>query len=199
MSKDNEIVLAEAVEIMSELPTQLQNDSHMMDCVIEGLQSGLMKQEVRIIALEISHTRLEKMVTQGFNLANNEIQGIKHEAEKDRIHANYAKDAANQARAIAENAWAKTQEVAIGVAKAEAKADGARDLAKQSNSKFQFDPLTGMTVCAIAIVAVFTLFSFRVEKSQPVPQGQIPLLCGIDVTCIPNSQKPIPTNNRGGV
>ena len=197
--KDDAIVLVEATEIMESLPSAMRHDEQIMDSVIESLQSGISKMEARQDAQEIAHMKLEQTVTHGFNLVRNEMQGIKHEAEKDRIHANYAKDAANQAKAMAENAWAKTQEVAIAVVKAEAKADGARDLAKQSNKSFGFDPLTGMTVCAIAIVAVFTLFSFRVEKSQPVPQGQIPLLCGVDVTCIPNSQKSIPTNNRGGV
>lgn len=197
--KDDAIVLVEATEIMESLPSAMRHDEQIMDCVIESLQSGISKVEARQDALEIAHMKLEQTVAHGFNLVNNEIQGIKHQGEKDTIHREYAKQALDRATAIAENAWAKTQEVAIGVAKAEAKADNARDLAKQSNSKFQFDPLTGMTVCAIALIAVFTLFSFRVEKSQPIPQGQVPLLCGVDVTCIPNSQKPIPTNNRGGV
>ena len=198
--KDDAIVLVEATEIMESLPSAMRHDEQIMDSVIESLQSGISKMEARQDAQEIAHMKLEQTVTHGFNLVRNEMQGIKHDAEKDRIHASYSQKAAEQAKAIAENTWAKTQEIAIAVVKAEAKADGARDLAKQSNSKFQFDPLTGMTVCAIAIVAVLTLFSFRVEKSQPVPQqGSIPLLCGVDVTCIPNSQKPIPTNNRGGV
>ena len=196
--KDDAIVLVEATEIMESLPSAMRHDEQIMDSVIESLQSGISKMEARQDAQEIAHMKLEQTVTHGFNLVRNEMQGIKHDAEKDRIHASYSQKAAEQAKAIAENAWAKTQEVAIAVVKAEAKADGARDLAKQSN-RFQFDPLTGMTLCAVGLVGLMFLFSFRVEKSQPIPQGQIPLLCGVDVTCIPNSQKPIPTNSRGGV
>lgn len=197
--KDDAIVLVESLEIMESLPTEMRHDEQIMDSVIESLRSGIGKSEARQDAIEIAHMKLEQMVVHGFNLVNTEIQGIKHDAEKDRIHASYSQKAAEQAKAIAENTWAKTQEIAIAVVKAEAKADGARDLAKQSN-RFQFDPLTGMTICAVGIVGLMFLFSFRVEKSQPIPQqGQIPLLCGVDVTCIPNSQKPIPTNSRGGV
>jgi Fe2+ transport system protein B len=201
MSKSDAIVLVEATEIMESLPSAMRHDDQIMDSVIESLQAGVSKLSARQDALEIAQLKLQETVAHGFNLVNTEIQGIKHEAEKDRIHATYAQKAAEQAKSIAEQAWQKTQELAIGVVKAEAKADGARDLAKQSN-RFQFDPLTGMTVCTIAIVGAFCLIAFGTSRSQPVPSGRnLDLLtCGVEVTCIPNQpRQPIPTNNRGGV
>lgn len=198
--KDDAIVLVEAAEIMESLPSAMRRDEQIMDSVIESLQSGITKVEARQDALEIAHMKLEQTVAHGFSLVNQEIQGIKHEGEKDHIHREYAKQALDRATAIAEKAWEKTQEVAVGVVKAEAKAESARDLAKQSSSKFQFDPLTGMTLCALGIVGLLLLFTVRVEKKEPIPQSSTtPLMCGIDVTCIPNSQKPVPTRNNGGV
>jgi hypothetical protein len=142
-NKSDAIVLVEATEIMESLPSAMRHDDQIMDSVIESLQSGVSKLSARQDALEIAQLKLQETVAHGFGLVNNEIQSIKHEAEKDRIHANYAQQKAEEAKRFAENALAKVQEVAIGVVKAEAKADGARDLAKQSN-RFQFDPLTGM-------------------------------------------------------
>jgi len=166
-------IVDDALDIMKSLPTELQRDDHMMDCVIEGLQAGLMKHDVRIMAVEAAQTRLEQAMTQGFSLVNNEIQGIKHSAELDRVHASYAQKAAEQAKAIAEQAWLKTQEVAIGVAKAEAKADGARDLAKQSRG-LGIDPFWGMGLTAIAIFVTLAMFTRveKVEEYKPRPQSQ---------------------------
>jgi hypothetical protein len=168
-------IIDDAAEIMRSLPSQLHNDSFMQDCVIEGLQHGLSNHEVRLIALEAVPARLKKLeetVAHGFNLVNNEIQGIKHEAEKDRIHANYAKQAAEKAQAIAEQAWLKTQEVAIGVAKAEAKADGARDLVKSRS--MNIDPYWGMGLTAIAIFVTLAMFTRveKVEEYKPQPRTQ---------------------------
>jgi hypothetical protein len=169
-------IIDDAAAIMQSLPSQLHNDSFMQDCVIEGLQHGLSNHEVRLLALEAVPARLKKLeetVAHGFNLVNNEIQVIKHEAEKDRIHANYAKQAAEKAQAIAEQAWLKTQEVAIGVAKAEAKADGARDLAKQPRG-FGIDPYWGMGLTAIAIFVTLAMFTRveKVEEYKPRTQSQ---------------------------
>jgi hypothetical protein len=174
MSSDLAII-DDAAEIMRSLPSRLHNDSFMQDCVIEGLQHGLSNHEVRLIALEAVPARLKKLeetVAHGFNLVNNEIQGIKHEAEKDRIHANYAKQAAEKAQAIAEQAWLKTQEVAIGVAKAEAKADGARDLVKSRS--MNIDPYWGMGLTAIAIFVTLAMFTRveKVEEYKPRTQSQ---------------------------
>lgn len=166
-------IIEDAAEIMRSLPSELQNDSHMMDCVIEGLQAGLMKHDVRIMAVEAAQKRLEQAMTQGFSLVNDEIKGIKHSAELDRVHASYAQKAAEQAKAIAEQAWLKTQEVAIGVAKAEAKADGARDLAKQSRG-LGIDPFWGMGLTAIAIFVTLAMFTRveKVEEYKPRTQSQ---------------------------
>lgn len=166
--KSDAIVLSEATEIMEALPVAMRHDDQIMDCVIESLQSGVSKLTARQDALEIAQLKTQETMAKGFQLVNTEIQGIKQDVAIDRIHATYAKEAAQQSRAIAEKAWEKVQDVAISVAKAEAKADGARDLAKQSN-RFQFDPLTGMTVCAIAMIGAMVFLSVRIEK---VPQKE---------------------------
>lgn len=200
MVKDDAIVLVEATEIMQSLPSAMRHDDQIMDCVIESLRSGISKVEARQDALEIAQLKMGEAMAHGFNLVNNEIQTIKHSAELDRVHANYAQQKAEEAKRFAENALAKVQEVAISVVKAEAKADGARDLAKQSN-RFQFDPVTGMAVCAIAIIGAFWLTAIS-TKSQTTPSGRnLDLLtCGVEVTCIPNQpRQPIPASNRGGV
>ena len=173
MPKDDAIVLAEAVEIMESLPSQMRRDDQIMESLIESLQSGVPKLAARQDALEIAQLKLQETVAHGFSLVNNEIKDIKHEAEKDRIHANYAQKAAEQARAIAEQAWLKTQEVAIGVAKAEAKADGARDLAKQPRG-FGIDPFWGMGLTAIAILVTLAFFTRveKVEDSRPRTNSQ---------------------------
>jgi hypothetical protein len=150
MSKSDAIVLVEATEIM--------------DSVIESLQSGVSKLSARQDALEIAQLKTQEAMAKGFQLVNTEIQSIKHEAEKDRIHANYAQKAAQEARQFAEQAWAKTQEVAIGVAKAEAKADGARDLAKSANN-FRFDPMVSFAFLAILIFVILAIFT-RLEVKR---------------------------------
>lgn len=204
MSKSDAIVLVEATEIMESLPSEMRHDEQIMDSVIESLQSGISKIEARQDALEIAQMKLQQTVAHGFALVNEQFIAVKHDAEKDRIHAEYAKKAAEQAKAIAEQAWQKVHDVAIGVAKADAKADGARDLAKRS-SGFQFDPITGMTVCVIAAIASLGLISLlRIEKS-PAPASSSRnlelLTCGVEVICTPNQpRRPIPaTNNQGGV
>ncbi len=203
MSKSDAIVLAEATEIMEALPSAMRNDDQIMDSVIESLQSGVSKLSARQDALEIAQLKLQETVAHGFSLVNTEIQGIKHDAEKDRIHAEYAKKEAEEAKRSAQLALDRVHDVAIGVAKADAKADGARDLAKRSS--FQFDPITGMTVCVIAAIASFALISFvRIEKSpSPAPSSSrnLELLtCGVEVICLPNQpRRPMPTNNNGGV
>jgi hypothetical protein len=201
--KSDAIVLSEATEIMDSLPVAMRHDEQIMDCVIESLQSGISKHEARIDALEIAQLKTQEAMAKGFQLVNGELTNIKHEVALDRVHATYAKEAAQQSRAIAERAWEKVQEVAIGVAKAEAKADGARDLAKRSN-RFEFDPLTGMALCAIAMIGALFLMSVRVER---VPEKQNSLNDALKEFCEnPNNsctdgkaRQPIPTSNRGGV
>ncbi|WP_286393564.1 hypothetical protein [Pseudanabaena mucicola] len=204
MSKSDAIVLAEATEIMESLPSEMRRDEQIMDSVIESLQSGISKIEARQDALEIAQMKLQQTVEHGFALVNEQFVGIKHEAEKDRIHAEYVKKSAEQAKAIAEQAWQKVHDVAIGVAKADVKAEGARDLAKRSSS-FQFDPITGMTVCVIAMIAATALTTYIKVEKNPAPASSSRnlelLTCGVEVTCIPNQpRRPIPaTNNQGGV
>ena len=201
--KSDEIVLIEATEIMDALPVAMRHDDQIMDCVIESLQSGVSKLTARQDALEIAQLKIQEAMAKGFQLVNGELTSIKQEVAIDRIHATYAKEAAQQSKAIAERAWEKVQEVAINVAKAEAKADGARDLASQSN-RFQFDPITGMSVCAFAMIGALLLLSIRVEK---VPEKQNSLNDALKEFCQNpnnsctdgNARQPIPASNRGGV
>lgn len=165
-------IIDDAAEIMRSLPSELQNDSHMMDCVIEGLQAGLMRNEVQTMANKAAIARLEQAVSQGFNLVNGEIQGIKHSQDIDRVHAEYAKKEATEAKNLAQQAWQEAQKLAIGVAKAEAKADGARDLAKSRG--VNIDPYWGMGLTAIAIFVTLVMFTRveKVEEYKPRTQSQ---------------------------
>jgi hypothetical protein len=169
-------VINDAAEIMQSLPSELHNDSHMMDCVIEGLQAGLMKIEVQAMANKAAIARLEQVVSQGFSLVNGEIQGIKHSQDIDRVHAEYAKKEATEAKNLAQQAWQEAQKLAVGVAKAEAKADGARDLAKSRG--LGIDPFWGMGLTALAILitlACFTRVEKPEEKSKPSAQQTAPI------------------------
>jgi flagellar motor protein MotB len=185
MAKDSEIVLVEAAEIMDALPVAMRHDDEIMDVVIASLQTGVSKHEVRLDALEIAQLKTQEAMAHGFNLVNNEIQGIKQDAREDRIHASYAKQAAEKAQAIAEQAWSKTQEVAIQVVRAEEKAEGAKELAKQSNKGWlpTVDPILGMIAGSVLILFVMATFA-RVQKVETVPQSERSVInCGVDVTC----------------
>jgi aspartate carbamoyltransferase regulatory subunit len=202
MPKDDAIVLVEAVEIMESLPSQMQHDDQIMDSVIESLQSGVSKLAARQDALEIAQLKLQEAVTHGFSFVNNEIQGIKHGQEIDRIHNNYAQKLLMETKLAAEKALERTQELAIGVVRAEEKAQGAKDLSKQSSRFLGLDPLSGMALCAIGVVLSLGFMSLRVEKTTPQPSSKnLDLLtCGVEVTCIPNQpRQPIPTKDFGGV
>lgn len=199
---DSEIVLfRQADEIISSLPSEMQNNPDVSDFVIEALQNKIDTIEIRTNALELGQEQLKQAMTHGFSLVNEKFVAMQHEQEKDRIHAEYARKEAQEARNFAQQAWHKVQEFGIAVARAEEKSEGAKELAKQSRF-FGFDPLTGMTVCAIAIIGALSLISLRIEKPQPEPSSKnLDLLtCGVEVTCIPNQpRQPIPANNRGGV
>lgn len=202
MHKDDAIVLVEAAEIMESLPSQMQHDEQIMDSVIESLQSGVSKLAARQDALEIAQLKLQETMTHGFNLVNNEIQGIKHRQEIDSIHNNYAQKLLMETKLAAEKALERTQELEIGVVRAEEKAQGAKELSKQSGRFFGFDPLTGMAVCSVAIIGALALMSFRVEKQQPAPASRnLDLLtCGVEVICLPNQPRQLmPTKDFGGV
>ncbi len=200
MSSDLAII-DDAVEIMSDLPSQLQNDSQMMECVIEGLNAGLQKHEVRIIANEAAIARLEKTVSYGFGLVNQEIQGIKHDAQIDRVHAEYARRDAQEAKAEVAQLWRSLWEVQTTAKVAEAKAEGAKDVAKTSNRFMGFDPLLTVLTCAIALTAIFVLISIRIEKKEE-PKGSI-IKCGEDVQCTyngnPANYNQAPSKFKGGV
>jgi hypothetical protein len=205
MPKDDAIVLAEAVEIMESLPSQMRRDDQIMDSLIESLQSGVPKLAARQDALEIAQLKLQETVAHGFSLVSNEIEdikkGIKHRQEIDSIHNNYAQRLLMETKSVAEKALEKTQDLAISVVRAEEKAQGAKELSKHSGRFFGFDPLTGMAVCSIAIIGALTLMSLRVEK-QPVPASKNldMLTCGIEVICIPNQpRQPLPAKESGGV
>ncbi len=149
--------------------------------------------------------KLQETVVHGFSLVSNEIKDIKkdikHRQEIDSIHNNYAQRLLMETKLVAEKALEKTQDLAISVVRAEEKAQGAKDLSKQSGRFFGFDPLTGMAVCSIAIIGALTLMSLRVEK-QPVPASKnLDLLtCGIEVICLPNQpRQPLPAKEFGGV
>lgn len=165
-------IIDDAAEIMQSLPPELHMDKHMQDCVIEGLQAGLMKIEVQAMANKAAITRLEQAVSQGFSLVNGEIQGIKHSQDIDRVHAEYAKKEASEAKNLAQQAWQEAQKLAIGVAKAEAKADGARDLVKSRS--MNIDPYWGMGLTAIAIFVTLAMFTRveKVEEYKPRTQSQ---------------------------
>lgn len=202
MHKDDAIVLVEATEIMESLPSQMQHDEQIMDSVIESLQSGVSKLAARQDALEIAQLKLQETMTHGFALVNEQFVKVNHELEKDRIHAEYAKKEAIEAKNFAQRAWEKTQEQAIKIARAEEKADSAKDLSKQSSRFLGLDPLSGMALCAIGVVLSLGFMSLRVEKTTPQPSSKnLDLLtCGVEVICLPNQpRQPMPTKEFGGV
>ena len=202
MPKDDAIVLAEAAEIMESLPPQMQRDDQIMDSVIESLRSGVSKLAARQDALEIAQLKLQETVVHGFSLVNNEIKDIKHRQEIDSIHNNYAQKLLMETRLAAEKALERTQDLAISVVRAEEKAQGAKELSKQSSRFLGLDPLSGMALCAIGVVLSLGFMSLRVEKTTPQPSSKnLDLLtCGVEVTCIPNQpRQPIPAKDFGGV
>jgi hypothetical protein len=202
MPKDDAIVLAEAAEIMESLPPQMQCDDQIIDSVIESLQSGVSKLAARQDALEIAQLKLQKTVAHGFSLVNDEIKDIKHRQEIDSIHNNYAQKLLMETKLAAEKALERTQDLAISVVRAEEKAQGAKDLSKQSSRFLGLDPLSGMALCAIGVVLSLGFMSLRVEKTTPQPSSKnLDLLtCGVEVTCIPNQpRQPTPTKEFGGV
>jgi len=202
MPKDDAIVLAEATEIMESLPSQMQYDDQIMDSVIESLQSGVSKLAARQDALEIAQLKLQETVVHGFSFVNNEIKDIKHRQEIDSIHNNYAQKLLMETKLATEKALERTQDLAISVVRAEEKAQGAKELSKQSSRFLGLDPLSGMALCAIGVVLSLGFMSLRVEKTTPQPSSKnLDLLtCGVEVTCIPNQpRQPIPAKDFGGV
>ena len=177
----SEIVLCEAVEIMESLPKAIQQDEEIMQCVMTSLHEGVSKLQVRQDALEIAQMKLQQTVAHGFALVNgqfvevkSELQTMKHDAEKDRIHAQYARDDANKARAVAEQALSKTHEIATMAAVANANAIGATNVAKvASNKSSGLDPMMGYAMVAMGLVIAFIVLSVRVEKTPTTPASSL--------------------------
>ena len=191
--KDDAIVLVDALDIMRSLPTEMQRDDQIMSSVLESLQQGQNAISVRQDALEIAQIKMGEAMAHGFNLVNNEIKAVKHEAEKERIHLEYARKDAHEAKSLAEKAWSRIHEVATTAAIADTKADSAERHAARAN-RFQFDPLTGMTLAVVAIVGSMILMHWGTsKKEQHIPTQQ--LTCGVEVDCVPKQLAP--TNNRG--
>jgi hypothetical protein len=124
---------------------------------IDAVESKLSRQGV-ILDKHIEYT------DQRFAKVHDEVREMKHESAIDRVHAEYARKEADKARQAAELALAKTQEVAIGVATATAKADGARDLAKNANYGGSH-LLVGAAFIAILIFVILAIIT-RVEVKR---------------------------------
>lgn len=192
MVKDDAIVISEATQIMQSLPSEVQTNGTMMDFVIASLQEGQSMAMVRIEALEVSHKMLQKTVAHGFALVNDQFVKIQHDAEKDRIHAEYARKQAQEAAEKAEKAYEKAHQAEIQGAKAEAKAEGARDEAKRANRFVMADPLLIMLGAAILVVAAMASFARFQVVSEPKSDQPAPLVCGRDLPCnIPMQQQPV--------
>jgi hypothetical protein len=178
MLKDDAIVLSEAREIMATLPVESRGDVELAKAIIGSLQTGQDRHDVEIKAQAIAHQRLEAKVDQGFILVN-------HELEKQTIHRGYLEKNLTQLQSTLERTVDFTQKLATQVVHAEAKADSAKDLAKNSRWA-NFDPLTGMVICAIGLIALMALGSLvKIEKVKEVePQSQQQQArCGIEVRC----------------
>ena len=186
--KDDAIVLVDALDIMRSLPAEMQRDDQIMDSVIESLQFGISKVEARQDALEIAQMKMGEAMAHGFKLVDNEIQAIKHEAEKERIHTTYLKESLNRVYEIATNP----------------KTDNRGD---RSPSMVL---LAGIAIIGVVgIVAVSALSSVLPASnqkptptpiSQPSPSSEPYLTCGIEITCIPkNLLDSKPGNKKGGV
>lgn len=196
------IVLRETEAIMQELPHELRHDEEILDAVIGSLQQGQNALKVRQDAQEIALMKLESKVDKGFELVAGEFQKVRHEAELDRVHANYAKQEAIQARAIAEQAMLRTHEIATTAAVASAKADSAVDVAKvaSKSSGWGLDPMTA-TICTMSIVLMVGVLisTVRVQKDAPKETSGSVIKCGVDVSCTYDNRPNRTLPTRGGV
>lgn len=198
--KDDAIVLVEAREIMQSLPPESQNDKELAMAIIGSLQSGLDKHDVQIKANEIAVQRLEAKVDKGFQLVNNELIQVKQQVRENEIHRSYMQKNVENLTTGLSQAYSRIHEATVNSAVAIAKAEGAKDVAKNSRWA-NFDPLTGMTLCAVGIIAIMTVMTLAQPRLiREEPKGST-IKCGVDVQCSydnrPNVQPVIPT--RGGV
>lgn len=176
----SELVVTDALEIMQTLPAEIQRDEETMDFVIASLQEGMTKQNVRIEALEFGQLKMQEAMTQGFKLANQEIQGVKQdvqiirqEAAIDRVHAGYAKEKAELAQQQALKAWEAAQVLAGRVIGAEERAQAAKDMvsitAKQNN--LHIDPMLWV-LAVFGLFGLTLMFFMKVEKVEPTRSRQ---------------------------
>lgn len=193
MTKDDALVVQETREILEVLPAESRSDVELVRAIAGSLREGQDRHDVEIKAIRLAHQRLESRVDKGFELIAKDLTQIKHAAEKDRIHASYAQKAAEQAKAEVSQTkaevatlWRSLYEVQTVAKVAESKADGAKDIAKESRKGFGIDPTWVMVFTAALIFIVLSLFT-RVEKvPQTAPakesQGSV-IRCGVDVSC----------------
>jgi hypothetical protein len=176
----SELVVMDALEIMRDLPAELQRDEEIMDCVIASLQEGQTKHSVRLDALEIAQLKTQEAMTQGFKLANQEIQVVKQEVQTvrqeaaiDRIHAGYAKEKAELAQQQAMKAFEAAQDLAGRVIGAEERAQAAKDMvsitAKQNN--LHIDPMLWV-LAVFGLFGLILMFFMKVEKVEPTRSRQ---------------------------
>jgi hypothetical protein len=200
MPKDDAIVIAEAREIVELLPVEAQSDKELVKAIIGSLQSGIDRHEVQIQAQNIAHQRLEAKVDRGFILVN-------HELEKERIHRGHLEKTVDRLHGTLDKTTEYVQKIATQVVQAEAKAEGAKELAKNSRWA-NFDPLSGMLLSALGIISIMALFTFSQKPTYvqpaPVPQSNKSIIrCGEDVNCTfvgpPPTQPVRQVPNNGGV
>lgn len=199
MVKEDALVVQETTEIVELLPFESRSDVELIKAIAGSLKQGHDLHEVRIQALEISKQRLEAKVDKGFELVGKELQTIKHEAEKERIHSEYARKEAKEAKQEVAQLWRSLYEVQTVAKVADVKADGAKEAAKTNRNAFLgIDPLLIVLTSAIALTAIFALINIRIERPQDTqkqPQRST-ILCGQDVRCNFNGN---PTDFKGGV
>lgn len=190
-------IITTTAEIIDCLPVPMRGNDEIIQGIVEELQQGIEPYKVRVAAIEAAHRLLEQKVDTGFILVNKELNEIKHSVEVDRIHAQYAKQSALEAKQSADQALAKIHEVATVAAVASAKADGAKDIAKSSRWA-NFDPLTGMTLCAVGIIALIGVTSIKVQPVVKEESKGSTIRCGVDVSCT-YDDRPRPIPARGGI
>lgn len=198
------IVLRDAQAIVEVLPPEIKQDGGLLDtfesAILESLVKGQSALEVRTKTLELAYEILGKKVDKGFELVGQEfkkvhsdISEMRHQAEMDRVHAEYAKQAANEARNDARQALEKISEVRTLASVADAKSDSAQKMALHGNGG-----LATWFLCAIIGISGLILIFMGIQVSVQKSEKNLPpntLICGVDTTCIPKN-RPIPNQNQ---
>lgn len=177
MLKDDALVVQETREIVATLPTESRSDIELIKAIAGSLREGHDRHDVEIKAEKLARQRLEVKVDHGFMLVN-------HKFEKEQIHRDYLQKNLLQLQSTLDRTVDFTQKIATQVVMAEAKADSAKDLAKNSRWA-NFDPLTGMVICAGLMIVVMILGSFvKVQQiKEPDSQSQRTNPCGVEASC----------------